>query len=452
MPSNHLTTEDLHVVVLGHGPDGASLAQLFSSGKDWDVSDRVTSDRLVDVIILAGTKNLDSSQIDLYKQQHPEVLVLASRSLTQDQVCWEEVGEFVDDLFDSPNELMERLPFLLKRVALRNARRQQFEAVFLNAVDAIIIINRSGRIIRVNKAAEAVFQYNAAELWGKNVSMLMPESYARNHDGYIRNYLQTGVKKVLGIGREVEGQRKNGEVFPMELALSEFQSKGDPFFAGFVRDITERRRLEHEVLRTSEHERRRVGQDLHDGLGQMLTGISLIAGNLAQKLGQEHHLLAEDMAEVVELVRDADRMSRTIARGLVPVELDGEGLPAAIDGLCTNARKFFSVDCRFLQEGRPRIQDSSAVSNLYRIAQEAISNAVKHGRAKRIDVSLRAVGGELVLTVMDDGVGFPHTLTKNRGMGVDIMGYRARVINARLAINRRDEGGTIITCVLSYQN
>jgi len=145
-------------------------------------------------------------------------------------------------------------------------------------------------------------------------------------------------------------------------------------------------------------------------------------------------------------------MSRTIARGLVPVELDGEGLPAAIDGLCTNARKFFSVDCRFSQEGMPRIQDSSAVSNLYRIAQEAISNAVKHGRAKRIDVSLRAVGGELVLTVMDDGVGFPHTLTKNRGMGVDIMGYRARVINARLAINRRDEGGTIITCVLSYQN
>jgi signal transduction histidine kinase len=235
----------------------------------------------------------------------------------------------------------------------------------------------------------------------------------------------------------------------MELSLSEFRSEGELFFAGFVRDITERRKLEHEILRTSEHERRRVGQDLHDGLGQMLTGISLIAGNLTRRLTLEDHDLADDLAEVTELVREADRMSRNIARGLVPVELDGEGLSAAIDSLCANARKFFSVECHFVEAGKPKVTDTGAASNLYRIAQECISNAVKHGRATRIDVLLKADGPDLILEVKDNGVGFPDTLSEERGMGVDIMGYRARVINARLSIEHGEEGGTIITCVLS---
>lgn len=243
--------------------------------------------------------------------------------------------------------------------------------------------------------------------------------------------------------------RKSGEVFPIELALSEFKSEGALFFAGFVRDISEHRKLENAVLKTSEHERRRVRQDLHDGLGQMLTGISLISGNLARRLFLEEHPMAEDLSEVTELVRDADRMSRNIARGLVPVELDGEGLPTAIDLLCQNARKFFSVECTFSEERGAYTPDSGAASNLYRIAQECISNAVKHGRATRIDVSLRQKGDKVILQIQDNGVDFPETLSEDRGMGVDIMSYRARVINARLSIERRDEGGTIITCVLS---
>lgn len=439
-----------HVVVLGHGPDVDVMTGVLSSSREWEVSNHVLEGGLVDVIVIAGEDGTDSSQIMAYKDQHPELLILSSRSMLHGGRLWPGLEAHVDDLFDSPEELMERLPFLLKRISLRKARRQQFEAIFDNAVDAIVIINHSGIITRFNKAAEKVFQYEYAEVKGRNVSMLMPESYARNHDSYISNYLETGIKKVLGIGREVEGQRKNGDVFPMELALSEFSSEGKPHFAGFVRDISERRKLEHEILRTSEHERRRVGQDLHDGLGQMLTGISLIAGNLARRLTMQSHALADDLTEVVELIRDADRMTRTIARGLVPVELDGEGLSAAIEGLCVNARKLFSVDCRFVQEGVPSIRDSSAVSNFYRIAQESISNAVKHGRATRIDVALVEAGRTLTLSITDNGVGFPETLGPDRGMGVDIMGYRARVINARLSIYRRTEGGTVVSCVLTY--
>ena len=450
MSTASLNMDKAHVVVLGHGPDVDAMTSVLSASREWEVSDRMVKGDLVDVIVLAGEDGTDASRIIAQKNENPELLIFSSRSMLHSGGIWPGLDAHVDDLFDTPEELMERLPFLLKRVSLRNTRRQQFEAIFENAVDAIVIINHSGIITRFNKAAERVFQYENAEVRGRNVSMLMPESYARNHDSYISNYLETGIKKVLGIGREVEGQRKNGEVFPMELALSEFRSEGRPYFAGFVRDISERRKLEHEILRTSEHERRRVGQDLHDGLGQMLTGISLIAGNLARKLTMESHTLADDLTEVVELVRDADRMSRTIARGLVPVELDGEGLSAAIEGLCANARKLFSVDCRFVQEGTPTISDSSAVSNLYRIAQESISNAVKHGRATRIDVALVEADRTLTLSVVDNGIGFPETMGPERGMGVDIMGYRARVINARLSIHRKKEGGTVVSCVLTY--
>jgi two-component system, LuxR family, sensor kinase FixL len=235
----------------------------------------------------------------------------------------------------------------------------------------------------------------------------------------------------------------------MDLAVSEFESEGKTFFVGIIRDVSERRRLEYEILRISEQERRRVGQDLHDGLGQMLTGISLIGRNLANRLEREQSELAEDMHEITDLVREADRMTRNIARGLVPVELEGDGMSAALRTLCSNAEKYFSVSCTYVEKGRVRISDSSEASNLYRIAQEAVSNAVKHGKAEEITVTLDTSPGSAVLTIEDNGVGFPEVLKEDRGMGVDIMGYRARIINARLEIEAEAGRGTLIRCTLS---
>lgn len=439
----------LRLLVIGAAALTAEVVKAASERGDWEFRYQVTDAATFDVILLCGHEGLEPEWLRGFIAEHPECLCIAARSMAEQPARWKQIEPHVDDLFLSPTELAERLSFIAKRLRVRDASRRQFTAIFENAVDAIIIINKEGIIRQVNRATERVFGYDQDEMKGRNVSMLMPRSYARNHDRYISNYLRTGKRKVMGIGREVEGKRKNGEVFPMELALSEFRSQGALYFAGIVRDISERRKLEHEILRTSEHERRRVGQDLHDGLGQMLTGISLIAGNLTKRLANEGHDLTEDLAEVTELVRDADRMSRNIARGLVPVELDGEGLAASIEGLCGNARKFFSVACTFTEEGHPQVRDGSAASNLYRIAQECISNAVKHGRATRIDVKLLAQEGNVILTVQDNGIGFPEELSRERGMGVDIMGYRARVINARLSIDRVPEGGTIITCVLS---
>lgn len=235
----------------------------------------------------------------------------------------------------------------------------------------------------------------------------------------------------------------------MDLAVSEFESEGKRLFVGIIRDVTERRRLEHEILRISEQERRRVGQDLHDGLGQMLTGISLIGGSLAKRLEDSHSDIAEDVYEITDLVREADRMTRNIARGLVQVEVEGDGMSAALRTLCANAEKFFSLNCRYEEHGAVNISDSGAASNLYRIAQEAVSNAAKHGRAENITVTLNGTSEGIELSIEDDGIGFPEVLKADRGMGVDIMGYRARVINARLEIEAEKGKGTIVRCTLS---
>src|SRR5690606_18013360 len=157
---------------------------------------------------------------------------------------------------------------------------------------------------------------------------------------------------------------------------------------------------------------------------------------------------AEEMAEITDLIREADQYARALAKGLVPVELEANGLPAALRRLTENARRLFGITCTLEETGNVPLHDNTAAIHLYRIAQEAVSNAVKHGRATQVRVRL-ALGDEQVrLYVHDNGVGFPDELPAERGMGVRIMHYRARIIGATLEIWRDPTGGTVVTCTL----
>lgn len=323
-------------------------------------------------------------------------------------------------------------------------------AVLETTVDGIITIDARGIIESFNRAAEHIFGYTAAEAIGQNVTLLMPKPYRDEHDGYIQKYQQTGQARIIGIGREVVGQRKDGSTFPLDLAVSEFFVHGRQMFTGVVRDITQRRQLELEILRISEQERRRIGQDLHDGLGQMLTGIGLICTNLARRLHAEGSATATELDEVVELIRDADQQARSLARGLMPVEVDANGLATSLRRLSVNAERLFGITCLFEEMGAARPGDPTVSVHLYRIAQEAVSNAVKHGHATLVRITLAAGEDQVRLRVQDNGTGFPETLPEDRGMGVRIMHYRARIIGANLEIRRGTEGGTILTCTLTH--
>ncbi len=397
-----------------------------------------------DLILIVGTEGLVDNLGGGYEYEKQRVC-LAHASLAH--MIHDAVH--IDDLFSGLDDLAERLPFIERRVGIREMKEREFAAVFHSTVDGIILIDDRGIIESFNRSAEVVFGYTSAEVKGRNVSMLMPMPHRERHDDYIRNYVETGVAKIIGIGREVTGRRKNGVLFPMDLGVSEIRRHGKTYFTGVVRDISERRRLEHEVLRISEQERRRIGQDLHDGLGQMLTGIGLISQNMTREMQKEDSRFAERAQEITELIRESDQMARNLAHGLIQVELEGDGLTAGLRNLCRNAERLFDVACTLEINGDIRVDDSSAASNLYRITQEAVSNAVKHGQANLVTVSVTDLGRALEITIDDDGIGFPDTLSEDRGMGVDIMGYRARVIGGILTIERRPDGGTRVRCVLS---
>ncbi len=371
----------------------------------------------------------------LEPRESPERWVLTQAQVTSDEERL--VGTTLDI-----TELKET------KKALRESEARA-QAILETTVDGIITIDRDGTIESFNQAAEEIFGYDAEEVIGENVKVLMPSPYREDHDEYLRSYHETGRRNIIGIGREVTGKRKDGSTFPMDLAVSEVELGDRTIFTGIVRDISERRRLEKEILNVSEQERRRIGQDLHDGLGQMLTGIGLLSQDVTQHLADENHDRADDMAEITEHIKEADQYARDLSHGLIPVDVDGNGLPEALRRLAQNAERLFDVDCDFQEVETALVHDNSIATHLYRIAQEAVNNAVRHGEADHIRILLATGDEQIRLQVRDDGTGF-HTdeTDEEDGMGVHIMNYRARIIGGTLEINSTPEEGTVVTCTL----
>jgi len=324
--------------------------------------------------------------------------------------------------------------------------RERIRGIVDTAVEGIITIDERGIIETVNPAAEKMFGYKAGEILGKNVNVLMPSPYRQEHDRYVANYVSTGHAKIIGIGREVLGRRKNGSIFPMDLSVGEMRLRGGRMFTGIVRDITERKRLEEEIIAISGREQQRIGQDLHDDLCQRLAAIELMSRALEQKLEKKSRSEAAEAAKIAEYIRDAISQTRMLARGLSPVELEANGLMSALEELASNTEQRFKISCEFQCDERVLIDDNTVGTHLYRIAQEAINNAVKHGRATRVTISLGREGDKARLIVTDDGKGFSGTAPGSGGMGLRIMKFRAGVIGGSLDIRRANGCGTRVAC------
>jgi len=328
--------------------------------------------------------------------------------------------------------------------ALRDSA-ERLRAILETAVEGIITIDERGIIESFNPAAERIFGYRAKEVIGKNVSVLMPSPHREQHDNYLGNYLRTGHAKIIGIGREIVARRKNGAVFPMDLSVSEVRLADRRLFTGFIRDITERKRLEKEILEISEREQRRIGHDLHDGLCQHLAGIELMSQVLEQKLARRSKAAAARAGDIAKNVREAIGHTRLLARGLSPVTLESEGLMSALQELALSTEKIFRVTCRFDCDPPVLVSDFPAATHLFRLAQEAVSNALKHGQAKRILIRLKEERGKMILSVIDNGSGFPAQIPKSKGMGLRIMQSRAGMIGGTLAFEQNAGGGTSLT-------
>jgi PAS domain S-box-containing protein len=210
----------------------------------------------------------------------------------------------------------------------------------------------------------------------------------------------------------------------------------------------ERKRLESEILEISEREQRRIGQDLHDGLGQHLRGIAYISHALHERLARQGKPEAADSGRITKLLDEAVEGARSLARGLFPVELEAGGLMKALRAFATAASRTYRISCRFACPRPVLIHDNPTAIHLYRIAQESVQNAIRHGRATRVVIALSARKGAVKLRITDNGRGFPRTLPETRGMGLEIMKYRARMIGGSLRHNTSIGRGATLTCVL----
>jgi PAS domain S-box-containing protein len=447
------------------------------------------------------------------------------------------------------------------------------ESILNTVIDAIIAIDEAGVIQSVNPAVEKIFGYQPQELIGRNVSVLMPNPYAREHDGYIRNYLRTGDAKIIGIGREVVAKKKDGTVFPVYLGVSEGRKAGGRrFFTGVIRDvteakryqdslkrqgeftaavlntvrslvmvldhrgnivnfnraceettgysfqevagkpfwdffvtmeekdaviknfldarnkrrvnafeafwltkrgdkrliawsnsllfdeqdgpeyvigtgidITERRHLERLVLDITRKEQERIGQELHDGLAQHLASTAIVAKVAEQKLAKESSPAAPVLKRVVAMVNQAVSQTRELAQGLYALEAPSDDLASSLKKLSRETKRSMSIPCAVDLEAGANVRDREAASNLYRIAREAVANAIKHGRCKRIRLRLRKAGPrEGELTIENDGV--PFRRARSGGLGLRIMQSRAAILNASLEIASKPGGGTVVRC------
>jgi len=353
--------------------------------------------------------------------------------------------------------------------ALRE-KHEHLEAIWNSAFDAIITIDSQGRIETANRAAEKMFGYSNAEMIGQNVKMLMPSPFREAHDNYLRYYRETSRARILNVPRELVAVRKDGSTFPIDLSVTQVDHSG--YFTGIIRDISECKELQKHVLEIAAEEKRRIGLELHDGIGQELTGLSLVAGTLLKLMtgvpgtetdGQVVRQLDEvgftRMHAIVQKLNqrlsETNRHVQQLSHGIMPVQIDAEALRSALDELAASTNTA-AVSCRFDYPGPVMPLNNTAATHLYRIAQEAVNNALRHSQADDICISLRQNESEIILEVSDNGLGIDApdggvaTTRKNRGMGLRTMQYRAGMIGGTLHVERREAGGTLVRCVSLY--
>lgn len=214
-----------------------------------------------------------------------------------------------------------------------------------------------------------------------------------------------------------------------------------------ARDVTRQKRLEREILEVLDREKERLGRELHDGLCQSLAGIAALSSTLSKKLAADSESAASALAgEITTLLNESITQARDLAHGLGPVGLSEIGLEGTLESLALSVRHLFSVTCTFECEGTfPGLRPEVA-AHLVRIAQEAVNNAIAHGKAERIEISLGLKGDQGLMSIKDDGVGMPMWMTTPEGVGLHTMAYRARLIGGSLEVRRRDPRGTAVAC------
>jgi len=335
----------------------------------------------------------------------------------------------------------------LKQTEAALEEERNVASAILDTVGALVmVLDPEGRIVRFNRACERIAGCKFAEVQGRRLGEMFfaPEASERFQSALHQLTAGAPVADHESYWLTRSGGRR---LISWSTTVLQGPRQGAQYIIATGIDITERKRLEHAVLEVSNSEQRRIGQDLHDGLGQHLTGIAFMSKTLEQKLADKLLPEASDAAKIVKLVNEAIQETRELARGLLPVQSDSLGLMSALQHWAGEVEDLFRIACRFECDDPVLIHNQAATNHLYRIAQEAVHNAIKHGHPSRITIALSCANGRGVLSIRDDGEGISEAADHRNGMGLHIMRYRAGMIGGVLEVVRCGERGTLVTCL-----
>lgn len=319
-------------------------------------------------------------------------------------------------------------------------------------LEGVALINEAGLIVITNPAFDDLFGYSRGMLIGRSLATLT--------DSFDFSGLPRTAENGVGPWPlEFEVRRPDGSHVSVAGAISRLDDAERRHGLLVLQDVGERKHLERAILDAVSREQDRIGNDLHDGLGQELTGIALMLRCLAGRLQAEHGAAPPEIEGITRLLNNAVENTRSLARGLSPVHLERGGLRDALEGLAMHARGVYGIKAEFIDKFPPTIQLETEVANhLYRIAQEAVTNAVKHGHAEAVRLHLTETHGKVRLTIGDDGCGMPPALlnsampktpgtgVKADGLGLRIMRYRARIARGDVRFESGAPRGTRVVC------
>ena len=303
-------------------------------------------------------------------------------------------------------------------------------------LEGVAVINEHGVIEITNPAFDTMFGYRRGELIGREMTTLAGWPFEQP-----RALAAAGAEPAgrLDARRVRWARARMAATSRRPGVLSRFEVAGRNHCLVVLQDVSERKQLERAILQAVNREQYRIGNDLHDGLGQELTGIALMLRGVAGRLASEYPPILPEIEGITRLVNNAIESTRALARGLSPVNLERGGLQDALEGLAMHAAELYGVQIRLhasRQDDRPL--GAELANHLYRIAQEAVRNAVRHGQARTIRLHLHGARAKVRLTITDDGVGMPVDAVDAAGMGLKIMRYRARILGGEVRFERAE--------------
>ncbi len=328
------------------------------------------------------------------------------------------------------------------------AIKEQLQSIIDNTTAVIYLKDLKGQYMLINKQFEAQFHTSKNDIIGKTDYDIFPKETAKTFIANDKEVLLT--KKFMEI--EETAPQKDGAHTYISAKFPLFDSTGLLYATCSIStDITDRRKIEKEILEIEERERLRIGRDLHDSVGQILTGVAFKCDLLYKSLKDKDVSESGQAIEIETLVNDSINQVRKLAKGLSLLEDDPQSLEMAIQELASDVIKIYGTPCDFTCSRDFRIKDRAVATHLYRIVQEAVNNAVKHSKAKNIWINLSGNSDAFVVEVKDNGLGQPNTFKRNEGMGLRTMNYRANIIGASFKVRQNSEQGTVVSCYIGNQ-